>query len=294
MLKTLKVVLLIVVVGILYVVINEVSSYDYIYPEYHIKLEEINVTSSKCVIAQEKDILLPVVYNGILDFDTIPEDSKRSTFINYMLPAIVIERDRLLNLLQRVEFIELRMVNKRSIRAEDLLFFKEMMEKYDANSLKDLKMKLFPHPVSLVLAQAILESGWGTSKVFYKANNPFGIMSFSTDEPRRKFVNPENQAELFVRSYSSVNESVAHYYYFTAKLSSYEKFRKKRWERGSTSVLMKYLKSYHETSGYTALVESIIHTNDLERFDNIAIKKEYFSYRKDYFQLVRSFFVNYF
>ncbi len=294
MFKTLKVILLVVVVGTLYIVFNEVSSYDYIFPEYHIKYDKIPIRSLKSVLAQDPITLIPVKYTGIIDFDTIPEDFRKKVFINFMLPPIVIERDRLFSLLQRIEFIENRMLNQKTIRAQDLLFFKEMMEKYDATSLKDLKIKLYPHPVSLVMAQAILESGWGTSKVFWKACNPFGIMSFSADEPRRKFTNPETQTEVYVRTYTDVNQSVEHYYFFTARLSSYEKFRKKRWERGSTLALLKLMKSYHETKEYIPMVESIIKTNELEKYDNIAINKDYFGYKRDYFQLIRSYLVDYF
>ncbi len=294
MLKTIKVFLLIIIIGILYVIFNEVSTYDYLYPEYHIKYDEISITSSKSIISQDPVTLIPIKYNGILNFDTIPEEIRKKIFINYMLPAIVIERDRLFSILQRIEFIENRMMNKKAIRAVDLRFFKEMMQVYDATSLKDLKVKIYPHPVSLVMAQAILESGWGTSKVFWKANNPFGIMSFSADEPRRKFTNPDNQTEVYVRAYNDVSQSVEHYYYFTAKLSSYEKFRKKRWERGSTSALLKLLKSYHETNGYIPMIQSIIQKNELEKYDNIAINKDYFEYKKDYFQLLRSYLIDYF
>lgn len=290
MLKALKVILLILLVGISYVVLNEISSYDYIYPEYHIKCDEITVKGTKSILHQDVSVLVPVKYKGTFDFDTIPDAIRKKLFIDYMLPSIVIERDKLFSILQRIEFIENRMMNKRAIRAEDILFFKELMEKYDATSLKDLKIRIYPHPVSLVLAQAVLESGWGTSKVFWKANNPFGIMSFSSDEPRRKFTNPETQAEVYVRSYTDVNQSVEHYYFFTAKLGSYEKFRKKRWERGSTSALLKLLQSYHETTQYIPMIQSIIQTNDLEKYDNIAINKDYFSFRKDYWQLIRSFF----
>lgn len=281
-------------VGIVYVVINEVSSYNYLYPEYHIKFEEIQVVDSKSIIKQDNPSLIPVKYDGTLDFDTIPEDIRKSVFINYMLPAIVIERDRLFDLLHHIEFIESRMVNKRPLRSEDLLLFKKMMELYDAASIKDLKIRIYPHPVSLVLAQAILESGWGTSKVFSRANNPFGIMSFSTAEERKRFINPETHAEVYLRSYNNVNQSVEHYYYFTSKLDSYEKFRKKRWERGSTLALVKLLKNYHETTEYPSLVESIIKKNDLEKYDNITINRAYFTYRKNYFQLLRSYFVDYF
>ena len=290
MLKSLKVILLVLMLVILSVVINEVTTFDYIYPEYHIEVDEITVSSSKSILIQGSYNIKPVKYIGTLDFDTIPESIRKMVFINYMLPAIVIEHDRLLNLMRHIEFIELRMVNKRTLRKEDLEFFKEMMEKYDATSIKDLKIRLYPTPVSLVLAQATLESGWGTSNVFSRANNPFGIMSFSSEEQRRKFLNPEQQTEAFYRSYSDVNQSVEHYFYFIARLASYEKFRRKRWERGSSIAMVNLLKSYHETDEYATLVASIINKNDYTKYDNITISKDYFQYKKNYFQLIKSYF----
>jgi len=272
------------------VVINEVSTFNYIYPEYKIDIDEITVTSSKSVLIQEGNSIKPVKYNGTLDFDTIPESIRKTVFINYLLPAIVIEHERLLDLLRHIEFIERRMVEKSKLRTDDLVFFKEMMEKYDATSIKDLKIRLYPHPISLVLAQATLESGWGTSNVFSKANNPFGIMSFSSEEQRRKFLNPEQQTTAYYRSYSDINQSVEHYYFFTARLSSYEKFRKKRWERGSSIALVNLLKNYHETDEYSTLVESIIHKNDYEKYDIVTINKNFYKYRKNYFQVVKSYF----
>jgi Bax protein len=294
MLKLLKVILLVLVLIIVSVVVNEISSSDYIYPEYHIKLYDIEVINRKSILIQDKISLIPVKYIGTLDFDTIPEAIRKTIFINYMLPAIVIERDRLMDMLHHIEFVENGMINKQPLKSDDLLFFKEMMQKYDASSIKDLKMRLYPHPVSLILAQATLESGWGTSNVFSKANNPFGIMSFSSDEQRRKFMNPELQTEVYVRTYQNVNQSVEHYFFFTARLNSYEKFRKKRWERGSSSDLVKLLKSYHETNEYTTLIESIIKKNDFEKYDNISINKDYFGYKKNYLQLFRSYFEDYF
>jgi len=290
MLKSLKVVFLILILVVLSVVINEVSTYDYLYPEYHIDIDEVAVKGSNSILIQGSNSIKPVKYLGTLDFDTIPESIRKVIFINYMLPAIVIEHDRLLNLMRHVEFIEQRMVNKRRLRKEDLQFFKEMMEKYDATSIKDLKIRLYPTPVSLVLAQATLESGWGTSNVFSRANNPFGIMSFSSEEQRRKFLNPEQQTEAYYRSYSDVNQSVEHYFLFTARLASYEKFRKKRWERGSSIAMVNLLKNYHETDEYATLVASIINKNDYIKYDNVTINKEYFQYKKNYFQLVKSYF----
>ena len=273
---------------VLSVVINEASTFDSIFPEYQVKIKEIKVKNSQSVLIQGSGKLIPVKYNGILDFDSIAETKRKVVFLSYMLPAIVVERERLLDQVRHIEFIESRMIARSPLRSEDLLFFKEMMQKYDASSIKDLKIRIFPHPVSLVLAQAILESGWGTSNVFSRANNPFGIMSFSSEEQRKKFMNPDQQTEIYVRRYDDVYQSVEHYFYFIAKLSSYEKFRKKWWERSPTSDLVRLLKSYHETNEYTSLIESIIQKNDLEKYDNIAIEKDYFNYRKNYFQVLLS------
>jgi len=294
MLKTIKVILLVLLVGFVYVVVNEVTLFNYIYPEYRIKFDEVEVVSSKSIKIQDQTPITPVKYSGTLDFDTIPEGARKILFISYMLPAIVIERDRLLDYLNHIEFIENRMINKRALRDDDLLFFKEMMIKYDAASIKDLKIRLYPHPVSLVLAQAALESGWGTSNVFSKACNPFGIMSFSNEEQRRRFFNAEQQTEVYVRCYSNVNQAVEHYFLFTAKLASYEKFRKKRWERGSSIDLVKLLKSYHETNDYTLLVESIIQKNDFEKYDNVTLDRNYYAYQNNYWQLIKSYFADYF
>ena len=111
---------------------------------------------------------------------------------------------------------------------------------------------------------------------------------------RKRFLNPEQQTEVYLRSYNDVNQSVEHYYFFTSKLSSYEKFRKKRWERGSSISLVKWLKSYHETNEYTTLIESIIKKNDLEKYDNVAINKDYFGFQQNYLQVIKSYFVDYF
>jgi cupin superfamily acireductone dioxygenase involved in methionine salvage len=57
---------------------------------------------------------------------------------------------------------------------------------------------------------------------------------------------------------------------------------------------VKLLKSYHETNEYTTLIESIIKKNDFEKYDNISINKDYFGYKKNYLQLFRSYFEDYF
>ena len=48
------------------------------------------------------------------------------------------------------------------------------MEEYQADSLDALLIKVDTIPVSLALAQAVIESGWGTSRFAYEGNALFG------------------------------------------------------------------------------------------------------------------------
>ena len=56
--------------------------------------------------------------------------------------------------------------------------------KYAVETNQDLLIAIKPHPQSIAIAQAAIESAWGTSRIFTEANNIFGIRPFKQDEPR--------------------------------------------------------------------------------------------------------------
>src|SRR5674476_892756 len=72
-------------------------------------------------------------------------------------------------------------------------------------------------------------------------------MSFSSDDSRSLIQFQTGDDERYLRTYSSVIESVEHYYLLISKLSSYKRFRQKRWEGESSSELLLYMGSYHES-----------------------------------------------
>ena len=53
MLKSLKVILLVLLLVIVYVLANENSTFNYIYPEYRVKSYEIDVVNSKSILNQD-------------------------------------------------------------------------------------------------------------------------------------------------------------------------------------------------------------------------------------------------
>lgn len=240
-----------------------------------INVRDIKLLDDDSIIYQADTALIPVNYVGSIDFRAVNQESRKYLFIQHLLPAIVITRERLLDDMHHIEFIELRIREKKKISKFDSTFLIGMRQKYETDSLDELKKRIYPHPVSLALTQAVLESGWGTSSIFRKGNNIFGIMSFSRDDSRSLIQFQEGDDERYLRTYSSAIESVEHYYLLISKLSSYKKFRQKRWEGASSSQLLQYMGSYFESNQYTEMARSIIASNDLERYDNIAIDPKY-------------------
>ena len=240
-----------------------------------IKIRDVKLTDSDSIINQSDSALIPVNYIGSIDFRSVNPEKRKDLFIQHLLPAIVITRERLLDDLHHVEFIEGRIVKKKTISDFDSVFIVGMKRKYETDSITELKRRIYPHPVSLALTQAVLESGWGTSSIFRNGNNIFGIMSFSSDDSRSLIQFQTGDDERYLRTYSSVIESVEHYYLLISKLSSYKRFRQKRWEGGASPELLQYMGSYHESDQYAEMAQSIIASNNLEHFDNVAVDPKY-------------------
>ncbi len=240
-----------------------------------IKIRDVKMTKVDSIIYQSDSALIPLNYIGSLDFRSVDPDKRKDLFVQHLLPAIVITRERLLDDLHHVEFIEDRITRKKSISDSDSIFIVAMKLKYETDSIVELEKRIYPHPVSLALTQAVLESGWGTSNIFRNGNNIFGIMSFSSDDSRSLIQFQVGDDERYLRTYNSVIESVEHYYLLISKLSSYKRFRQKRWEGGSSTDLLHLMGSYHESNQYAEMAQSIIVSNNLERYDNFAIDPEY-------------------
>jgi Bax protein len=238
-------------------------------------VKDVNVQSTDSIMMQTDSLITPVNYLGTIDFRQMDPELRKQKFINYLLPSIVIVRERLLDNLHHVEFIEEKMSQNKKIYLLDSLFLDSMKMKYKTDSMQELKKRIYPHPVSLALTQAVLESGWGTSSIARKGHNFYGILSLSPDETRLKMQFNDSEDDIYLRTYDSVIESVENYYLLISRVSSYKKFRDRRWEGTPSSRLLYFLDSYHETEQYAELANSIIHNNDLARYDIASINPAY-------------------
>lgn len=259
---------------------GKTKHYFLLYNSHNIDVKLISSDSGDSIMAQNDSVIVPVNYSGSIDFRTMDPEIRKIKFIEYLLPAVVIIREKLLDDLHHVEFIEEKLKNNKEIYSNDSIFLSTMKEKYKTDSLNELKKRIFPHPVSLALTQAVLESGWGTSSICRKGHNLFGVLSFSPEESRLKMQFNDNEDDIYLRTYDDVIQSVEHYFLLISRVSSYKKFREKRWEGAPTSQLLKLLDNYHESDEYEKIAKSIIEDNKLTRFDIATIDPTYREFRK--------------
>jgi Bax protein len=117
---------------------------------------------------------------------------------------------------------------------------------YKAKSDTELLRKLKPHPKSIAIAQAAMESSWATSRFFREAYNIFGVWSFDEDEPRIAALKKRGDKTIWVKEYSSVKESVSDYYRTIARNDAYKEFRVLKMKTDDPFALVKKLDRYSE------------------------------------------------
>ena len=142
-------------------------------------------------------------------------------------------------------------------------------KRFGTDNDQQLLAALKPHPVSIVMAQAAIESGWGTSRFYREANNVFGVWSHSSDEPRIAAKGKRNGKTIWLKSYRSLDDSIRDYFQLLAKGTPYQAFRLARIKTDDPHKLIPYLTAYSERrSDYTKQVSQVLRQNQFSRFDS--------------------------
>lgn len=206
------------------------------------------------------------VYSGMgLDLTSLSGEEKKSVFINLLLPAIeVVERE----IKWKRSLVE-TLSKKEELNAGEREYLEELFTQYRADSIESLLPKMVMPPKSLVISQAALESGWGTSRFFKEGNNVFGVWSYDETEPRmaaRK--SREEGFTAYLKSYPDLKGAIEDYVLLLSKSSNYRELRGGlRREEGSLK-LAEYLVRYSELGDeYVRRLKSVIRSNRLNELD---------------------------
>ncbi|MBA1433273.1 MAG: glucosaminidase domain-containing protein [Epsilonproteobacteria bacterium] len=148
-----------------------------------------------------------------------------------------------------------------------------LKKKYKAKTDKELLIALKPHPMSITLAQAAMESAWGTSRFFVKANNIFGVWSTSSKQKRIAAGEKRGNRTIWVRKYDNLDEAIRHYYFMLSTAPRYKSFKQMNYEEKPVTEIIKGLKYYSERGDdYVKELASMIRYNKLTKYDTKVAK----------------------
>ncbi len=222
---------------------------------------------------REKKLVKPVALALLPNEIKMIESTKKRKefFIQIVLPLILKENNNIK--LDRKRLFSI--INKSNNSDLEKKWLDKKYKQYGIPSkdLSILKIRMDEVPVSLALAQAAKETGWGTSRFAQEGNALFGQWTWSGEGLKPK-ESDKNEGHKVMR-FNVLQASVRAYQRNLNTHSSYKDFRKARAELRDEEkmldslILVKYLDKYAETGDmYVDVLKKIINQNNLKDFDD--------------------------
>ena len=222
---------------------------------------------------REKKLVKPVALTLLPQEIKMIENTKKRKefFIQIVLPLILKENNNIK--LDRKRLFTI--INKSNNTKLELKWLEKKFKQYGVSSkdLSILKIRMDEIPVSLALAQAAKETGWGTSRFAQEGNALFGQWTWSGEGLKPKD-SDKNEGHK-VMKFNVLQASVRAYQRNLNTHSSYKDFRKARAQLRDQGkdldslVLAEYLDEYAETGDkYVEVLQKIIKQNNLKDFDD--------------------------
>ena len=222
---------------------------------------------------RNKKLVKPVALTLLPNEIKMIENTKKRKdfFIQIVLPLILKENNNIKIDRKRLFSI----INKSNNSNLEKKWLEKKYKQYGIPSkdLSILKIRMDEVPVSLALAQAAKETGWGTSRFAQEGNALFGQWTWSGEGLKPKDAD-QNEGHKVMR-FNVLQASVRAYQRNLNTHKSYKNFRKARAELRDQGlpldslVLSEFLKNYAETgSQYVEVLKKIINQNNLKDFDD--------------------------
>ena len=237
----------------------------------NVKVIQKPITTPNDIIPITDSVVIPYVYTSAVSLKSLPVDEKKQKFFDMMLPAIMVAKEEIDIDYRRV----VKISNELKITYSDSLFIDTLMKKYKSQSIDELKNRLITFPVSIVLAQAAIESAWGTSRFFIEADNPFGLWSFDPNEERIPAASTRDGKTIYLRKFANLEQAIDAYL-TTLATGPFQDFRQAKLETQNPYELVKHLIDYSERrEAYVEEVSSVMRVNDLTKYDSYYIDPQY-------------------
>ena len=199
---------------------------------------------------------------------------RKNLFIQIILPLIIEENNRIK--LNRKKLFSI--LNKNHNSNAEKKWLNEKFKQYGVlnKDLSTLKVRMDTVPVSLAIAQAAKETGWGTSRFALEGNALFGQWTWSGEGI--KPADADHNATHKVMKFKILKSSIRAYQRNLNTHSGYKEFRMARAALRDNRrnldglILATYLNKYAETgTEYVKIIKQIIKQNNLTDFDKVKL-----------------------
>ena len=199
---------------------------------------------------------------------------RKNLFIQIILPLILEENNKIK--LDRKRLFSI--LNKNNNSKSEIKWLNMKFKQYGVKNrdLLTLKVRMDEVPVSLAIAQAAKETGWGTSRFALEGNALFGQWTYSGEGIKPSSIDSDKLHKIM--KFKVLQASIRAYHRNLNTHSSYRKFRKLRAEARDNDeeldslILADSLDQYAATGKeYTKILKKIISQNLLKDFDNVKL-----------------------
>jgi len=244
--------------------------------------------SNQVLRSIENQLPVPRMY-----FSSIPKNineykifEKKKVFLSILLPIALRgnelaleERKRLkvaflTNNIYKIEYF----AKKYKVKNFTKINFGSLNSLQLRNIKKELLIKVNRIPVSMIIAQAIIESGWGASRFAQEGNALFGEWTWKNNDGIKP--NGNSDANFAVKSFKNISESLNSYILNLNRHPAYTEMRNYRsmmFKAGKDITgydTAAYLENYAEIGlAYVEKVNDMIKSNKLYKFENSVLEK---------------------
>lgn len=196
--------------------------------------------------------------------ESMSVSEKKANFLKMIVPPLDEVYEEELNY-----FNDIKVLVKEN---PDNAILEGLRQEYNAKDNLELLMALKPHPKSITIAQAAMESAWGESRFFKEANNLFGVWSYNKNEPRIAASSLRGEKTIWLKKYPTIKEAIKDYYKMLSRSWAFKEFRELNFEKKNQNpyLLVKKLQKYSEKREvYTKELSSMINYNKFTKFDEV-------------------------
>ena len=212
---------------------------------------------------------------------------RKQLFIKILLPLIIdknkaiLKKRRKIITLKKMCLPNLKNRQKNWImeqfRYYKILQLHEAESEIDAKIFNELLLRVNIVPIPLAIAQAAIETGWGTSRFALIGNALFGQWTWKKGGliPSER----DHGQGHSVRSFINLRDSVANYaqnlnssdFYNGFRIARLNFIKDARYSKNASTLLATHISSYsREGEDYVEKLLGVINSNQLERFESLS------------------------